>query len=102
MQYDFLDSLDCMRLMKETPMSADYMVEIDRDIKPVLKPGKRTCQCAGCDLYFSSPAAFDRHQYDGKDCVICRTEPEMLAIGMKRNPHGVWLYGISKEKAEAA
>lgn len=76
--------------------------EKDWDAKPELRVGGQTCECAGCGLFFTGVKPFDRHQLDDDNGVICRTETQMLAIGMVANKHGVWSYGIPKKIAEAA
>ncbi len=50
------------------------------------------CQCGGCDEYFNSLAAFDKHRVGsfGVD-RRCRTAHEMKAAGMDRNTAGYWV-----------
>ena len=50
-------------------------------------------QCSGCRQYFNSNSAFDKHRTGdhGKGTRRCRTEEEMLAIGMSLNKDGFWI-----------
>lgn len=52
---------------------------LDRSIKPELRVGSKTCQCAACGLFFAGPGVFDRHQR-GAGAGKCRTSDEMLSI----------------------
>lgn len=49
-------------------------------------------QCPGCDKYFNSNSAFDKHRVGtpGKD-RHCRTTEEMEAAGMFVNADGFWV-----------
>ena len=49
-------------------------------------------QCGGCDEYFNSIGAFEKHR-TGKHGVDrrCRTHEEMTAIGMSLNRDGFWI-----------
>ena len=49
-------------------------------------------QCQGCNEYFNSTSAFEKHRTGefGKD-RRCRTEQEMTAIGMGVNQAGFWV-----------
>ena len=50
------------------------------------------CQCAACDEYFNSTAAFDKHRR-GEHGVdrYCLTPEMMLEKGMSRNTAGFWI-----------
>lgn len=49
-------------------------------------------QCQGCKVYFNSTSAFEKHRVGefGKD-RRCRTEQEMIDIGMGVNQAGFWV-----------
>ena len=49
-------------------------------------------QCSGCNEYFNSNKAFEKHRTGkhGKD-RRCRTPEEMMAKGMLKNPAGFWI-----------
>jgi len=49
-------------------------------------------QCRGCDQYFNSNKAFDKHRV-GKvgHGRRCRTPEEMMAKGMSLNKAGFWI-----------
>ena len=49
-------------------------------------------QCRGCDQYFNSNKAFDKHRF-GKfeHGRRCRTPEEMMAKGMSLNKAGFWI-----------
>ena len=49
-------------------------------------------QCRGCDQYFNSNKAFDKHRV-GKvgHGRRCRTTEEMMAKGMSLNKAGFWI-----------
>ena len=55
-------------------------------------------QCPGCAKYFNSTGAFDKHR-TGQHGVNrrCRTEEEMLDIGMLVNSKGYWVKEKMKE-----
>lgn len=50
------------------------------------------CRCSGCNEYFNSTAAFDKHRrgYYGL-YRRCLSVDEMLSIGMARNADGWWV-----------
>jgi hypothetical protein len=54
--------------------------------------GSSRNQCAGCNVYFNSVTAFDKHR-TGQHGVNrrCRTEEEMRSIGMSINKAGFWI-----------
>ena len=67
---------------------------------PSLKAnGNMRCQCAGCDLYFNSEGAFNKHRTGehGNFTRRCRTEAEMLEIGMAKNSGGYWVSELVPE-----
>lgn len=49
-------------------------------------------QCPGCNRYFNSTGAFQKHRTGeyGKD-RRCMTEEEMIAKGMSINSDGFWI-----------
>ncbi len=49
-------------------------------------------QCPGCDQYFNSNIAFERHRVGefGRN-RRCRTPEEMIAKGMCLNKEGFWI-----------
>lgn len=49
-------------------------------------------QCRGCNEYFNSNLAFDKHRtgHHGHD-RRCMTVEEMLAKGMLKNSRGFWI-----------
>lgn len=51
-----------------------------------------SCECGGCRERFNSLSAFDLHRHGayGVD-RHCRQPSEMIAIGMSRNDHGLWI-----------
>lgn len=55
-------------------------------------------QCPTCSDYFNSSVAFDKHR-TGKHGPErrCRTEAEMIEIGMLKNSSGFW---ITKKRPE--
>lgn len=63
------------------------MRESARGSNPRLPIGTARCQCSGCDRYFSSVGAFDKHRRDG----ACLSETEMTARGMLVNGRGYWV-----------
>lgn len=71
----------------------------DKYQKAELRYGSRTCECASCLRFFTSVSAFDMHQgfanpkVEDWNTLRCKTEAEMLAIGMVPNPYGVWATG---------
>jgi hypothetical protein len=75
---------------------------IDSAIRPEFKIGGRACQCAGCGLWFTGVAPFDRHQLDDDTGIKCRTVKDMRDIGMVTNKYDVWQMGVSKKQADAA
>lgn len=54
---------------------------------PMLPIGTARCQCSGCDRYFSSVGAFDKHRREGR----CLSEAEMTERGMLVNARGYWV-----------
>jgi len=49
-------------------------------------------QCRGCNQYFNSNAAFDKHRVgDFEHGRRCRTPEEMIAKGMCLNKDGFWI-----------
>lgn len=56
-----------------------------------LKYGTRECQCTVCNLYFTSPTAFDRHRED----LTCLGIRAMKAKGMTKNDKGQWTTGYA-------
>jgi len=54
--------------------------------------GSSRNQCAGCNAYFNSITAFEKHR-TGEHGVNrrCRTEEEMRSIGMSVNKDGFWI-----------
>ncbi len=64
----------------------------DFEVRPFLKVGGRTCQCAECGQFFTGVGAFDRHMVG---TVRCRTPDQMRAAGMTANIYGVWQLGVS-------
>ena len=50
-------------------------------------------QCRGCDQYFNSNTAFDKHRTGDHHHGTrrCRTKEEMLGIGMSLNKDGFWI-----------
>lgn len=65
----------------------------DKYVKPELRVGSRTCQCADCLRFFAGVRGFDQHHVGSWKNRRCRTDKEMEKIGMVQNPHGVWLTG---------
>ena len=57
-------------------------------------------QCRGCDQYFNSNKAFDKHRrgQPGHD-RRCLTPEEMLAKGMSLNIYGFWVTMAMADKA---
>ena len=59
-------------------------------------------QCSGCDEYFNSNTAFEKHR-TGKHGVNrrCRTPDEMRSLGMFINIYGYWVSeAMNKERYE--
>jgi hypothetical protein len=56
-------------------------------------------QCPGCDQYFNSNIAFEKHRVGefGRN-RRCRTPEEMIAKGMRLNGAGFW---VSKQMLNA-
>jgi hypothetical protein len=54
--------------------------------------GESRNQCQGCKGYFNSNTAFEKHRTGehGKN-RRCRTEQEMLDLGMSVNEDGFWI-----------
>jgi hypothetical protein len=54
--------------------------------------GESRNQCQGCKGYFNSITAFEKHRTGehGKN-RRCRTEQEMLSLGMDVNEDGFWV-----------
>jgi hypothetical protein len=78
------------------------MSGIDTDVKPELRVGGRTCQCAECELFFTGVYPFDLHlatEDDNQD-LRCLTPDEMRALGMTTNKHGVWQRGTAHRRVE--
>lgn len=61
-------------------------------------------QCPGCDLYFNSTAAFDKHRHGTytPNERRCLTVVEMLEKGMAINAKGYWVSAVNPKWAEAA
>jgi hypothetical protein len=57
-----------------------------------MKLGKQRNQCPGCDQYFNSNVAFEKHR-TGKHGVDrrCMTPEEMTGKGMLINHAGFWI-----------
>lgn len=59
--------------------------------------GFRTSHCTACHQTFNSDAAGDKHRVGehhlstGPNRRRCRTEAEMLDLGMSRNERGHWI-----------
>lgn len=53
-------------------------------------------QCPGCNEFFNSNAAFDKHRTGefGKN-RRCKTTDEMLAAGMAKNATGWWVTALN-------
>lgn len=47
-------------------------------------------QCPGCNLYFNSNSAFDKHRTGPHSSRRCLTEDEMSAKGMILNYRDLW------------
>jgi hypothetical protein len=62
-------------------------MSVSHGSNPKLPIGSNRCQCGGCDRYFASVAAFDKHRREGG----CLTEAEMLGRGMSVNDKGYWV-----------
>jgi hypothetical protein len=58
----------------------------------MMKLGESRNQCQGCKVYFNSNSAFTKHRTGthGKN-RRCRTEQEMLSLGMAVNADGFWV-----------
>jgi hypothetical protein len=49
-------------------------------------------QCGGCNEYFNSIGAFDKHRVGGFDgSRRCLNPEEMIAKGMSKNDDGFWI-----------
>jgi hypothetical protein len=76
-------------------MSAGSDMRIARDgarVDPMLPAYSDRCRCSGCDKYFASTAAFDRHRTgDFRSGRRCRSEAEMLVRGMAKAANGYWI-----------
>lgn len=72
----------------QAPISNPLLLSQSSDLKLT---GDRN-QCPGCDYYFNSIKAFDRHR-TGKHGVDrrCRTVEEMIQRGMLVNKDGFWV-----------
>jgi hypothetical protein len=59
-----------------------------------MKLGNSRCQCIGCDEYFNSVAAFDKHRVEGIcETRRCMTSKELLSSGLTKNKDGFWITG---------
>lgn len=59
-----------------------------------MKLGNSRCQCIGCDEYFNSVAAFDKHRVDALcETRRCLTPKELLSNGLTVNKDGFWITG---------
>lgn len=78
----------------------DRLRESDKTVAKELRVGKRTCECASCGEYFTSPSGFDMHRIDyGSANTRCATVAQMSQMGMKQNTNGVWYSdGARKER----
>jgi len=57
-----------------------------------LKLGNSRCQYIGCDEYFNSVAAFDKHRIEGIcETRRCMTKKELLKAGLSVNAAGFWV-----------
>ena len=68
--------------------------------RPPIKLGTSRCQCTGCNEYFSSTHAFDKHRTgtfakpgEWQGTRRCMTTAEMLAKGFQLREPGVWVTG---------
>ena len=59
------------------------------------------CLCRGCDAYFKSVAAFDKHRVGSMDNRRCLDDVEMLSLGMAKNDSGFWVTRAWDAKAAA-
>jgi len=59
-----------------------------------MKVGNSRCQCIGCDEYFNSVSAFDKHRVDALcETRRCLTPKEILRVGLSLNAAGYWSRG---------
>jgi hypothetical protein len=57
-----------------------------------MKLGNSRCQCLGCDEYFNSVVAFDKHRVDALcETRRCLTPKELLEAGLSVNKTGFWI-----------
>ena len=49
------------------------------------------CQCRGCDEYFNSTFAFDKHRTGKPDSRACLTSNQMQDKGMVKNEAFFWV-----------
>lgn len=101
-EYATQGTFDTFWTVGET-MTKHSLEGIDRDVKPVLKVGTRTAQCASCSAFFTGVAPFDRHMVGAEDGDLeCLDADGMRAIGMRQNKYGTWQYGLPLKVAQAA
>mgnify|MGYP003647016570 CR=1 FL=1 len=53
----------------------------------MLPLNRNYCQCSGCNKYFNSVAAFEKHRRKG----VCLTTEDMTAREMEINKRGYWI-----------
>lgn len=76
---------------------------IQTEWKRAMKLTGKRCQCAGCERYFTSEAAFNKHR-TGKFGIgerRCCAEDEMRAKGMIQNARGIWASSASTWRGAA-
>ena len=57
-----------------------------------MKLGNSRCQCIGCNEYFNSVAAFDKHRVDALcETRRCLTPKELLSLNMSKNKDDFWI-----------
>jgi hypothetical protein len=52
------------------------------------------CQCLGCDEYFNSVTAFDKHRRGEAEDRYCLTTEQMLEKGYEKNKALFWTTGL--------
>lgn len=57
-----------------------------------LKVNHTYCKCSGCNKYFKSVSAFDKHRYSkNREPRRCLSDEEMIKKGMAINSSGYWI-----------
>ena len=65
--------------------------------KPIIKKlTSSRCLCRGCNEYFNSVYAFDKHRVGVGGERRCMTQGDMNLKGFEKNQAGFWTTGLKK------